>query len=91
MELCSNGYKFVDHPRLVAALGALGSLTCKDSLKVIILYRPPLLDNHRVPMCKFFTKFSDYTESVTLSKEHLLITGDFKYMLKILLMFTLDT
>ena len=53
----SKEYKFVDHHRTGRCVGGPG-LLYKDSLKIIILYRPPNLDNHRVPMSKFFTEFS---------------------------------
>ena len=34
-------------------------------------------DDHRVPISKFFTELSNLMESVILSKEHLLVLGDF--------------
>ena len=47
------------------------------NIRLIIIYRPPYSEDHKVPVGTFLTEFSDYLESVILSKEHLLITGDF--------------
>ena len=103
-ELCPEGYKFIDHPRLGRSGGGTG-LVYRDSLgikkadagekesfefsewtvtssssrnlRVVIVYRPPYSDEHRVSTNVFFTEFSIYLESILLSKEQLLITGDF--------------
>ena len=47
------------------------------NLRVVIIYRPPYSDEHKVSTNVFFTEFSTYLESILLSKEQLLITGDF--------------
>jgi len=49
------------------------------NLRVVIIYRPPYSDEHRVStnVHVFFTEFSIYLECILLSKEQLLITGDF--------------
>ena len=47
------------------------------NLRIVIIYRPPYSDEHRVSTNAFFTEFSSYLESILLSKEQLLITGDF--------------
>jgi len=46
------------------------------NLRVVIIYRPPYSDEHKVSANVFFTEFSTYLESILLSKEQLLITGD---------------
>ena len=52
------------------------SLT-SHNLLVVIIYRPPYSNEHKVSTNVFFTEFSTYLESILLSKEQLLITGDF--------------
>ena len=47
------------------------------NVRLIILYRPPYSDNHRVPVNVFLNEFSHYMESLVLSKDHLLLVGDF--------------
>lgn len=49
------------------------------NVRLIILYRPPYSDNHRVPVNVFLNEFSRYMESIVLSKEHLLLVGDFNF------------
>ena len=46
-------------------------------IRLSIIYRPPYSDEHQVPTSVFFTEFSEYLESAVLSKENLLISGDF--------------
>ena len=50
--------------------------TVSHSLRLFIIYRPPYSDDHKVPSSVFFREFSDYVESVLLSKEQILLTGD---------------
>ena len=50
----------------------------------LIIYRPPSSENHRVRSSVFFKEFSHYTESIILSKEHLLILGDFNIHVDVL-------
>ena len=45
-------------------------------IRVVIVYRPPHSEDHRVPLITFLSEFSSYTESIILSKNHLLILGD---------------
>ena len=46
---------------------------CK--LRVIIVYRTPPSENHRVPISTFLKEFADLMVSVILSKERLLVLG----------------
>ena len=50
--------------------------TTSHNLRLFIIYRPPYSDEHKVPTSVFFTEFSNYLESVLLSKEPVLLTGD---------------
>ena len=52
-------------------------LPSSHNLRVVIIYRPPCSEEHKVSTNTFFSEFSDYLESIILSKEQLLITGDF--------------
>ena len=48
------------------------------SLRLVIVYRPPPYSiSHLITTSVFFTEFSSYLESIVLSSEPLLITGDF--------------
>ena len=47
------------------------------SLRIVILYRPPYSDQHKVTTEKFLMDFSTYLETLLLVKEELLIVGDF--------------
>ena len=49
--------------------------SCK--LKIIIIYRIPYSIKHPITTCTFFEGFTNYLESVIMSSELLLITGDF--------------
>lgn len=54
------------------------SVSCSNhKLRILIIYRPPYSEENPVPTSTFFTEFADYLESVILSPEELLITGDF--------------
>lgn len=55
----------------------LVQLTSSYNIRVVVLYRPPYSEEHRVTMNAFFSEFSDYLETVVLSKEPLIIVGDF--------------
>ena len=46
-------------------------------IRVVIVYRPPHSEDHRIPVVTFLSEFSSYMESIILSKDHLLILGDF--------------
>ena len=46
-------------------------------LRLVIIYHPPYLSKHKVSSSVFFTKFSNYMESLLLCKEPLIICGDF--------------
>ena len=104
VELCPDGYKFIDCPRFgrrghgtgLVYRSSLG-ITKVDAgekasfefsewivtspslhnLRLVIIYRPPYSDEHRVSTNVFFTEFSNYLESILLSKEQLPITGHF--------------
>ncbi|EDO40090.1 predicted protein [Nematostella vectensis] len=47
------------------------------NLRVIVIFRPPYSEAHRVPTSVFHSEFPEYLESLLLCKENLLITGDF--------------
>ena len=47
------------------------------NLRLVVLYRPPYTADHRVSKNDFFTEFSTYLETILLSKEPLVIAGDF--------------
>ena len=47
------------------------------SLRIVILYRPPYSDQHKVTTENFLMDFSTYLETLLLVKEELLIVGDF--------------
>ena len=46
-------------------------------VRLVILYRPPYSPSHPVTTSTFFADFADYLETLILSAEPLLITGDF--------------
>lgn len=46
-------------------------------IHLIVIYRPPYTDNHPVMTSVFLTEFAEFLESVILSTDPLLITGDF--------------
>ena len=47
------------------------------NLRVMVIYRPPYSDDHRVPISVFLSEFPEYLGTVLLCKELLLTTGDF--------------
>ena len=47
------------------------------NIRLVLLYRPPYSADHRVSTNCFFMEFSTYLETILLSKEHLVIAGDF--------------
>ena len=51
--------------------------TVSNCIRLVIIYRPPYSDKHKVPTTVFFREFSDYLESVLLTKEQILFAGDF--------------
>ena len=51
--------------------------SASHNLRIIVIYRPPYSDEHRVAMSTFFAEFADYVETILLSNEQLLILGDF--------------
>ena len=55
----------------------LVQISSSRKIRVVILYRPPFSENHRVPMGTSLCEFSSYMESIILSNDHLLILGDF--------------
>ena len=50
--------------------------TVSNCICLFIIYRPPYSDKRKVPTTVFFREFSDYLESVLLSKEQILFNGD---------------
>ena len=51
--------------------------SASHNLRIIVIYRPPHSDQHRVTMSTFFAEFADDVKTILLSKEELLIPGDF--------------
>ena len=51
--------------------------SASHNLCIIVIYRPPYSDEHRVAMSTFFAEFAEYFETILLSNEQLLILGDF--------------
>ena len=51
--------------------------SASHNLRIILIYRSPYSDEHKVPMSTFFAEFADYVETILLSNEELLILGDF--------------
>ena len=51
--------------------------SASHNLRIIVIYRPPYSDEHRVTTSTFFAEFADYVETILLSKKELLILGDF--------------
>ena len=51
--------------------------TSSQYMRIIVLYRTPYSEKHKVTISTFFTEFSNYLETVVMSKEPLLILGDF--------------
>ena len=45
-------------------------------IKLVVVYRPPSSSTHPQPMSLFFEEFSNYLESIVISTERLLISGD---------------
>ena len=110
VELCPDGYKFVDFPRVRCGGGGIGLLyknnlrvttirsgeedsfeysellvevSSSRKLRVVIVYRPPYSEHHKISIGTFIRQFSNYMESVILSKEHLLVLGDFNIHLDV--------
>ena len=54
---------------------SVGSNTYK--LRLVIIYRPPYSVNHPFTVNRFINEFANYLESIVLSPEPVLITGDF--------------
>ena len=47
------------------------------NLGIVIVYRPPYSDEHKVPTSTFFSEFADNLVSIVLCREQLLLSGDF--------------
>ena len=45
----------------------------------VIVYRPPYSEDHPITAGIFFHEFAEYLESVIVSRDKLLITGDFNF------------
>ncbi|KAL9959876.1 hypothetical protein ACROYT_G033246 [Oculina patagonica] len=48
-----------------------------SKLRIMIIYRAPYSSEHPITTGKFFEEFTSYLESIIMSSEPLLITGDF--------------
>ena len=55
----------------------LVQISSSRKIRIVIVYRPPFSENHRVPLGTFLCEFSSYMESIILSNDRLLILGDF--------------
>ena len=53
----------------------------KRNIKLVALYRPPYSEAHPVLPNIFFEEFSNYLETIVMSPESLVITGDFNFHL----------
>ena len=51
--------------------------SASHNLRIIVIYRLPYADEHKVPMSTLFAEFADYVETILFSNEELLILGDF--------------
>ena len=51
--------------------------SASHNLRIIVIYRSPYSDEHKVPMSTFFAAFADYVETSPLSNEELPVLGDF--------------
>ena len=51
--------------------------SASHNLRIIVIYRPPYSEEHRVTTSTFFPEFADYVGTILLSKEELLILSDF--------------
>ena len=47
-----------------------------NSIKVVVVYRTPYSGSHQVTVTTFLNEFAEYLESIVLSPEPLLVTGD---------------
>lgn len=56
--------------------------SCK--LRTVVIYRPPYSSNHPVTTSVFFDEFAKYLESIVMTSEPLLITGDFNIHVDVL-------
>ena len=52
-------------------------LNIQNGLRLVIIYRPPYSANHPFTVNRFLNDFATYLESIVLSPEPVLITGDF--------------
>ena len=68
----------IDYSELLVQLPT----SCK--LRIIIAYRTQPSENHRVPTSTFLKEFADLMECVILSKERLLVLGDFNIHVDVL-------
>ena len=48
-------------------------------MRTFIVYRPPYSEDHPITAGVFFHEFAEYLESVVMSSDKLLITGDFNF------------
>ena len=53
-------------------------------LRIIVVYRPGYSVDHPITSIVFFNEFSEYLESILMSNEPLLITGDFNFHMDVL-------
>ena len=56
-----------------------GVISGSTSIGLIILYRPPPSKTNGLTTSIFYQKFADYLETVTLTKAHPLLVGDFNF------------
>lgn len=52
-------------------------------MRTVISYRPPYSEDHPITVGVFFHEFAEYLESVVMSSDKLLITGDFNILMDV--------
>jgi exonuclease III len=67
----------------------LVEVSSSRQLRVIVVYRPPYSECHTISIGTFIRQFSNCMESVILSKEHMLVLGDFNIHWTFLMMLML--
>ena len=69
-KIAANELRSFEYLELIVSSGTF-------KVRLVILYRPPYSPSHPVTTSTFFADFADYLETLILSAEPFLITGDF--------------
>ena len=48
-------------------------------MRTVIVYRPPYSEDHPINAGVFFHEFAEYLESIVMSSDKLVMTGDFNF------------